>query len=78
MSAVFIIFAKKVGNERKIPFELTTDPFYSEKHMERLTRIIDGIEDGSNPLVIGKLLIMGKNSLERLFLLANSGQKTVK
>ena len=51
MSTAFTIFAKKVGNERKIPFELTADPFYSERHMERLTRIIDGIENGSRPVV---------------------------
>lgn len=50
MSAAFNIFAKKVGNERRIPFELTADPFYNEKHMERLTHIIDGIENGTRPL----------------------------
>ena len=49
MSAAFNIFAKKVGNERRIPFELsadpfyedrtaTNDPFYSDANMERLRR----------------------------------------
>lgn len=51
MSAAFTIFARKVGREKRIPFELSVDPFYSEKHMERLTDIIDGIENGSRTLV---------------------------
>ena len=51
MSAAFTIFAKKVANERRIPFELTADPFYSEKHTERLINIINGIENGTRPLI---------------------------
>lgn len=31
MSAAFTIFAIKVGNERKIPFEITADPETSTK-----------------------------------------------
>ena len=27
MSAAFAIFAKKVGRERRIPFEISADPF---------------------------------------------------
>lgn len=30
MSAAFTIFAKKVGRERRIPFEISADPYYSE------------------------------------------------
>ena len=33
MSAAFTIFAKKVGRERRIPFELAIDPFYSEANI---------------------------------------------
>ena len=34
MSAAFTIFAKKVGRERRIPFEVSAgDPFYDEKKM---------------------------------------------
>ena len=29
MSAAFTIFAKKVGREHRIPFEISADPFYS-------------------------------------------------
>ncbi len=32
ISTVFNIFAKKVIRERKIPFEIDSDPFYSKKY----------------------------------------------
>ena len=51
MSAAFTIFAKKVGNERRIPFELTADPFYSESNIRYLNKVIDGIENGTRSLV---------------------------
>lgn len=38
MSAAFTIFAKKVGRERRIPFEISADPFYSESNMSYLRR----------------------------------------
>ena len=34
MSAAFTIFAKKVGMEHRIPFEISADPFYSEKILQ--------------------------------------------
>ena len=44
ISAAFLIFAKRVVRDRKIPFELSADPdpFYSESNMAHLRR---GIED---------------------------------
>lgn len=36
MSAAFTIFAKKVSRERRIPFEVSADPFYSESNMRYL------------------------------------------
>ena len=36
MSAAFTIFAKKVGREKRIPFEAAVDPFYSESNMRYL------------------------------------------
>lgn len=36
MSAAFTVFAKKVGRERRIPFEISADPFYSESNMRYL------------------------------------------
>ena len=36
MSAAFTIFAKKVGREHRIPFEVSLDPFYSESNISYL------------------------------------------
>ena len=36
MSAAFTIFAKKVGREKRIPFEISVDPFYSESNVRYL------------------------------------------
>ena len=38
VSAAYTIFATKVTRERRIPFEINADPFYSEENMERLRR----------------------------------------
>ena len=48
MSAAFTIFAKKVSRERRIPFEISADPFYSEENMEELKRIIEDVKAGRN------------------------------
>ena len=36
MSAAFTIFAKKVGRERRIPFDVSIDPFYDERNLRYL------------------------------------------
>lgn len=36
MSAAFTVFAKKVSREKRIPFEISADPFYSESNMRYL------------------------------------------
>jgi DNA-damage-inducible protein J len=36
MSAAFTIFAKKVSREKRIPFELSIDPFYTESNIRYL------------------------------------------
>jgi DNA-damage-inducible protein J len=46
MSAAFTIFAKKVRRERRIPFEVSVDPFYSEENMAYLKKIISEIDAG--------------------------------
>lgn len=48
MSAAFTIFAKKVAREKRIPFELNIDPFYSEENMKRLTAAIRDAKAGLN------------------------------
>ena len=51
MSTAFIIFAKKVAREKRIPFDVSVDPFYSEENMKRLEKIISDIDSGKTKLV---------------------------
>lgn len=46
MSAAFTVFLKKIARERRIPFELTADPFYSESNMRHLQKSIQQLEEG--------------------------------
>ena len=48
MSAAFTIFAKKVGRERRIPFEVSADPFYSAENIAELERRIADMKAGRN------------------------------
>ena len=46
MSAAFTIFAKKVGRQHRIPFEISVDPFYSESNVAHLRRGIAALNAG--------------------------------
>ena len=46
MSAAFTIFAKKVGRERRIPFEVSADPFYSDSNIRYLESLVKDIKEG--------------------------------
>lgn len=46
MTAAFTVFAKKVSREKRIPFELSADPFYSESNMAHLRRGIAALNAG--------------------------------
>ena len=46
MTTAFTIFAKKVTREKRIPFEVSADPFYSESNMKHLEKVIADIEAG--------------------------------
>ncbi len=46
MSAAFTVFARKVGREKRIPFEIAVDPFYSEENMARLRKSIADLNAG--------------------------------
>ena len=48
LSAAFNIFAVKVGNERRIPFELSADPFYSKENIKVLEERAANIESGKS------------------------------
>ncbi len=46
MSAAFTIFAKKVGREKRIPFEVSADPFYSESNIRYLEKKMEDYKAG--------------------------------
>jgi addiction module antitoxin, relB/dinJ family len=50
MSAAFTIFAKKVGREHRIPFDVSVDPFYSESNIQELKRRIESVRSGKSTL----------------------------
>lgn len=46
MSAAFTMFAKKVSREKRIPFEVSIDPFYSAENIERLKKSVNELNNG--------------------------------
>lgn len=46
ISSAFNIFARKVAREKRIPFDIEVDPFYSDSNIKYLEKMIDGIESG--------------------------------
>lgn len=46
MTTAFTMFAAKVSRERRIPFEINADPFFSAKNMETLRQITSEIDSG--------------------------------
>lgn len=56
MTAAFTMFATKVSREKRIPFEITADPFYSESNMKYLESVIADIESGKAKLTEHELI----------------------
>ncbi len=50
MTTAFTIFAKKMRRERRIPFDVSIDPFYSEANMNYLNNVIEEIDSGKAKL----------------------------
>ena len=46
MSAAFNIFARKMCREKRIPFEVSVDPFYSENNMKAILDSIKELKEG--------------------------------
>lgn len=46
MSTAFNIFAKKVIREKRIPFDVSIDPFYSDSNKNALKESIKQLEEG--------------------------------
>lgn len=46
MSTAINVFLRKVARERRIPFELSADPFYSESNIRYLEGIMQDVKNG--------------------------------
>ena len=46
MSTAFTIFARKMTREKRIPFDVCIDPFYSEYNLSYLKKVVAEIESG--------------------------------
>jgi len=46
MTTAFTIFAKKMSREKRIPFEVSVDPFYSDSNMTAIDEAAKQIERG--------------------------------
>lgn len=47
MTTAFTIFAKKMSRERRIPFEVSVDPFYSSANIAHLESIVADVQSGT-------------------------------
>lgn len=50
MTTAFTMFATKVSRERRIPFEINADPFYSAENMAHLSRVAAEVDSGKAKL----------------------------
>ena len=46
MSSAINIFLTKLANEKRIPFEVCVDPFYSDENIAKLKKSINGLNAG--------------------------------
>lgn len=47
MTTAITIFAKKMTREKRIPFEVSVDPFYSENNLRALDKSIEQYKQGN-------------------------------
>lgn len=46
MSTAFNMFAKKMCREKRIPFDVSIDPFYSENNMKAIYKSMKQLDEG--------------------------------
>lgn len=56
VTTAFTIFATKVSREKRIPFEVAVDPFYSEANIARLKKAVEAVESGKAKLTEHELV----------------------
>ena len=59
ITTAFTIFAKKVSREKRIPFDVSIDPFYSESNMA-------AIRESAEQLKQGKIIVKTMEDLEAM------------
>lgn len=59
MSTAIMIFAKKVTREKRIPFDVSVDPFYSETNLSALKKSMEQAAGG-------KVVIKSLDELETI------------
>ena len=59
MTTAFTIFAKKVSREKRIPFEVSIDPFYSESNIKAIDESIEQMKHG-------KVIVRSMEELEAM------------
>lgn len=47
MSTAFNIFARKMVREKRIPFDVSVDPFYSKENIKAIEESIKQLKDGN-------------------------------
>jgi len=59
MTTAFTIFAKKVSREQRIPFDVSVDPFYSERNLA-------AIDEAAGQIKQGKVIVKTLEELEAM------------
>jgi DNA-damage-inducible protein J len=57
MTTAFTIFAKKMSREKRIPFDVSVDPFYSDRNMQ-------AIDESKEQIRQGKIVVKTMRELE--------------
>lgn len=50
MTTAFTIFARKMSREKRIPFEVSIDPFYSERNQKHLIKAFEVLDNGEGQI----------------------------
>ena len=51
LTTAFTVFARKMTRERRIPFDVSVDPFYSPSNLEHLRTVRADADSGTNMVV---------------------------
>jgi DNA-damage-inducible protein J len=62
MTTAFTLFAKKMKREKRIPFDVSIDAFYSDANMAHLTTVTRDIDSGKAKLAEHELIEDGNDA----------------